>query len=414
MRIRGKRTEEEASGASVARAALAGGSHEVLVREALRALTQAPHPDRLGIWLEPDANAQSPSEFSGAFQGLIWDRTAKEGCPLEWNILSLEPLPEHLLLRPEPFEQSLDESAQNAVIGQLVGLRRALWVPVADQGRDALGCIRGLILLGSVRNSLAPFVDRAKSVAAELALALRADEQFRAVGVRNAELDLVRRVVESRSEASPSNQPVAHLVEDCVRDSTKGDGLGASFAAIGVMPSSDENSASTQPDSRWRAGDEAWTRVMSTDPLGKLWRRALETRKPAGSEAPVIWPQASVARVVALPLETEGQLLGVLVAGFPATVASMATLNRLELRAQSLLDLVSDPLFLLDNIGRITATSRGARELATRNASSRGQAHSGKRKKFATFIKRRSAPPASCGNCSRTRAKRFPSGNWSP
>jgi hypothetical protein len=83
MRIWGKKTEEVPSGASVARAALAGGLHEGLAQEALRVLTQGPCPDRVGVWLEPDANSQLPSELSGAFHGLAWDRTAKEECPPE-------------------------------------------------------------------------------------------------------------------------------------------------------------------------------------------------------------------------------------------------------------------------------------------------------------------------------------------
>lgn len=384
------------SEASVARAALAGAPREQLLREALRALAQAPCPDRVGIWLEPEPNAKSANELSGAFHGFVSDRALEEHCPPEWKVLSLEPpLPGQLLFRAEPIEQDLDGSARNAVIGQLVGLRRALWVPVADQG---LGCsgpgclnrVRGLILLGSVSNSLVSFLDRAKSVAAELALALGAEEQFRTVRIRNAELDLVLHLLESRSDASSSERLLAHLVDDCVRDSAKEEGIGASFAAIGIAPTPAEHFSSATPVIfRWRSGDEVWTRAVSADPLTKVWRRALESRQITGSEAPASWPQASVARVVALPLETEGQLVGVLVAGFRAAAASIATLNRLKLRArlaafallrgkrkeeesrrtsaeQSLLDLISDPLFLLDESGRIMATSRGAQELLRR------------------------------------------------
>src|SRR5260370_40894653 len=84
-------------------------------------------------------------------------------------------------------------------------------------------------------------------------------------------------------------------------------------------------------DIRWGAGEEAGTRAIAADPLAKLWRRALETRQVIGSQPPVTWPQASVARIVALPLEAEGQLLGALVAGLPASATSIATLDRLEL-----------------------------------------------------------------------------------
>src|SRR5579859_2708147 len=232
MRIWGKKAEGSKGSASVAAVALAGSSHEGLVREALGALTQSPCPDRVGVWREPEPNAHSPSELSGAFHGLVWDRTAREECPPEWKILSLEPpLPEQLLLRTEPFEQNLDDSVRNAVIGQVVGLRRALWVPVADQSRA-----RGLVLLGSVSSSPALFLDRAKAVAAELALALQAEEQLRAVRIRVAELDLARQIVQGGSDRSSLDRLLNYMVGDCVRGSGKEEGLGATFAAIGTTP----------------------------------------------------------------------------------------------------------------------------------------------------------------------------------
>jgi len=94
----------------------------------------------------------------------------------------------------------------------------------------------------------------------------------------------------------------------------------------------------------------------------------------------------SVSRIVAFPLESEGQLFGTLVTGLPGSAASLATLDRLELRAilaasalrlrrqkeeeskladrqHALLKSISEPLLLLDDAGRITAASRGATEL---------------------------------------------------
>ena len=389
MRIWGKKTKEKPSAASVARAALAGASREQLLQEALRALTQVPQPDRVGIWLEPNVGAASANEFAGAFHGLVWDRTAKgkkDEYPPEWRILSLEPpLPERLLIRAEPLEQDLDDSVRNAVIGQLVGLRRALWVPIGEQEH-----VRGLILLGSVNGPLSPFLERAKSVAAELALAMDAQEQLHAVRIRNADLAMVRAAVEARSTPSSLAKLLTDLVADCVSRSPQAANIGATFALVGTLqPQDDDTSAPHSLDFRWRAGDGAWTGAISTDFLTKLWRRALEARQVIGSDPPLTWPQASVARILAFPLESEGQVLGVLVAGLPTNATSIAALDRLELRArlaafallggrrreeesrrtsaeQLLLDRVSDPLFLLDHSGRITATSRGARELLRR------------------------------------------------
>src|SRR5258706_8372190 len=96
--------------------------------------------------------------------------------------------------------------------------------------------------------------------------------------------------------------------------------------------------------------------------------------------------KGSVARIVAFPLESEGQLLGTLVAGIPVDEVSLATLDRLALRAalaasalrersrnaeeaklaarqQALLDCIAEPLLLLDDAGKITSASRGAMEL---------------------------------------------------
>lgn len=386
MRVWKNRSEEEAA-ASVARVALAGATEEELLREALRALCEPPHPDRLGIWLEPDARTWSANHSFGAFHGLVWDRTAKEDCPSGWGFLSLEPpLPAELLDAGKPFEQDLEDASHGAVIGQLVGLRRALWVPVADQTR-----VRGLILLGSTRGPVSPFLERAKSVAAELALAMAAEEQLRLARSRSADLALVRQVVETRPEALSLDRLLTELVSDCVKSSEKGEGLGAAFAAIGVLQPIEgsapveASSPAASVDFLWRSGDEVWTRAVQTEPLSKIWSGVLETRRVTGSDPPATWPQESISRIVALPLEAEEQLLGTLVAGLPAAARSTAVLDRLQLRArlaasallrnqrkegasrrasadQSLLDLVAEPLFLVDPSGRISAASRGARE----------------------------------------------------
>jgi hypothetical protein len=52
-----------------------------------------------------------------------------------------------------------------------------------------------------------------------------------------------------------------------------------------------------------------------------------------GSESQANRSQGDVSRIVAFPLESEGQLLGTLVAGLPGSAVSLATLDRLELRA---------------------------------------------------------------------------------
>jgi len=387
MKFWAKKPEEEQGNASIACAAVSGASREELLDEALKALTRHHTADRVGVWIEPGSNASSAIESLGAFSGQVWDRGSSGSCPPEWKVLSLEPpLPPQLLAAAEPFEQNLESSASIPLIGQLVGMRRALWVPIASQGR-----LKGMILLGSIGKSLAASLPRARTIAAELALALDAEDQLGRARIPIADLALVRHFLEARKDSSSTEALLHELVVASVEPRSDGDYLGAAFAAIGQLPQRDANpSPNAAPDFRWRKGDDTWTRAIEANPLAKLWRSSLETRNILGSEPPVTWPQAAVARIVAFPLEAEGELLGTFVVGLSGGVASLATLKRLELRAQlaafalsrkrqgeqearrasfeqTLLDSIRDLLLLLDHSGKISSSSRGAKELFSRS-----------------------------------------------
>lgn len=388
MKVWGQKSQEEPNRFSVSSAALAGAPRQQLVREGLKTLLQDADADRVGIWVERAEKNVSAAEFAGAFYGLVWDRAAGEDCPPEWKVLSLEPpLPAQLVIQGKSFEQDLEDFSRNPVIGQLVGLRRALWVPVGDPNQ-----VRGLILLGSRGKALVSSLALANSVAAELALVLEVEEQRRDARIRKADLALIRGILESPADASSTDELLNLLVAGCVQDFAHGENPGAAFAAIGLLQAPDAIASATV-DFRWRSGDEGWSCAMAIDPLAKVWRRALESRRLVGSDPPVTWPQASVARIVALPLEAEGQLFGVLVAGLSSRDTSITMLEHLQFRArlaafvfqrarqreeesrrtgaeQSLLEAVGDPLLLLDDSGRITAASRGAKEFFRRGAAS--------------------------------------------
>lgn len=382
MMIWKKKKEEKASESSVARAALAGASHEELVHEALKTLTGGESADRIGVWLVPDSNLGRIDEFSPAFSGSVWDRAGKE-CPREWIHLSLEPpLPEELLIGGKPVEQHLEASPENTVIGQLVGLRHAIWIPISNRRH-----VKGLILVGSKAKPLGSTRERAERVAAELALALELEDQQSFTHVRSADLTLARHFLEISSGASSVETQLTNLAANCTARTANGSGPGATFTAIGAIQNLHGTSGETnEVEFRWRSGDEQWTRAVESEPLATVWRRALEAHRVIGSEPPSAWGKSSVARIVAYPLEVQGQLLGTLVAGLPGGVTSLATLDRLDFRAmlaafllerrrqldvelqrarcqQEMFDLLSEPLLLLDATGRITASSRGAREL---------------------------------------------------
>ena len=382
MKLWRKNTEKGFSGRGVARAALDGASRRELLREALKKLAHQRPSCRVGVWLEMDSSAASRNEFAATFRGMVWDRESTE-TPPEWAQLSVEPpLPEEQLFQGETVEQDLEASPPNPILGPLAGLRHALWVPIERKQQ-----LRGVILAGSMGKQ--PGIPRefVEAVAAELALALGLQQEEYIARLRNDDLNTVRRFF-SRHAAQPSMDAVlSSLAESCTGPTTSDDGPGAAFAVIGALRDDRDVSAGNLPvNFHWRSGDDSWTQAIEGEPVASVWRRAIQARQVIGSESQMGGAKGSVARIVAFPLESEGQLLGTLVAGIPVDEVSLATLDRLALRAalaasalrersrnaeeaklaarqQALLDCIAEPLLLLDDAGKITSASRGAMEL---------------------------------------------------
>src|SRR6266850_309004 len=299
MRVWGTKTEKASGLLGVARAAVAGASRDELLKEALRALGRAGNADRIGVWVEAGSSLSLQSEGPGRFQGLVWDRENGE-MPAEWAHLSVEPpLPEESLFAGKSVELHLEADPQRPIIGPLVELRRATWIPIERNGQ-----LKGVILAGSRGKQAVMRLGEMQAIAAELALAIGLEEEQRLARIRNADLRTARNVLEARRTRNPAGMMLAKLADSC-------------------------------------------------------------TEKGTGEE---------------------GQLLGTLVAGLPRRAISLATLERLELRAalaaaelgrrkrnekevreaewqQALLDSSSEAVILLDEAGRIAGSSRGGREL---------------------------------------------------
>ncbi len=382
MKIWGKKAEKESPGRGVTRAALHGASRKELLQEALRALAQQGPAGRIGVWLEADSNASPQSENTARFHGMVWDR-GNHATPQEWAHLSVEPpLPEELFLRGKSVEQDLQAFPPNPILGLLVGLRHALWVPIERKEQ-----LKGIILAGSTGKQPAISRERVEAVAAELALALGLAEEQKIARRRDADLGAVRHFLAQQAASTSVEVLLSNLVESCTETPANEEGPGASFAVIGALRDQRENSGGNfSIEFHWRSGDGSWMHAIESEPLANVWRRALEARQVIGGESQMGGTQGSVTRIVAFPLESEGQLLGTLVAGLPGSAVSLATFERLELRAvlaasalrrrrrkeeesllaswpQALLDCISEPLLLLDEAGKITAASRSAREL---------------------------------------------------
>src|SRR5204862_4644507 len=84
---------------------------------------------------------------------------------------------------------------------------------------------------------------------------------------------------------------------------------------------------------RWYAGDSVLARAVDSETFFTIWRQALETGTVVGSELESRCTLNEISRVVALPLIVAGDFQGVLVVGFQGDSATLATLERLEIRA---------------------------------------------------------------------------------
>ncbi|MGB6595788.1 MAG: ATP-binding protein [Candidatus Acidiferrum sp.] len=331
------KTEETRSWQGAASAGLAGVPRGELMREVIHAIAKEGRADRIGIWLEQDLSPGPDPLAVACLRGTVWEAQNEE-TPADWGRLSLEPpLPQELLASGKSVYQELDDShgqllhrpSHGTVIGPLIGLRHALWTPIL--GKDHL---RGVLLTGTRGKQAALPRDLAESLAAELALALELEQEQRFALERQADVRISKQILAALASSVSADTILSQLADSCTTDSANGPGAGASFAIIGHRPLRSRNAAATaEMEFPWESGDTAWTGAIHREPLAGLWRAALEARHVAGAEAPPSWSKDGLARLVAIPLLAAEEPLGVLVAGIPHNTTSLATLERLELRA---------------------------------------------------------------------------------
>jgi len=382
MKVWGKKEESQPTRRGIAQAALEGASHAELVAELLQLFADDHTVDRLGVWIECSRSGEWEEEGPGSFRGAVLDRD-REATPAEWTRLSPEAaLPPEILRSGRSFEQDLEASSASALIGPLVEMRRALWVPVAKNGR-----LRG-VLLAATRGKNRSFSQaRFEAAAAQLELALELEEEQRIARERYADTGLARRVLAALGSGSSADAVLANLADDCTDTTVSNAAIGAVFAAVGVLSlSSGQNPPEGEMHFRWKSGDESWARALELKPLATLWRKSLQERRVFGCNPEASWAKEEVGRVVTIPLESGGAVIGLLAAGLRPGVASLALLERLELRGtlaaaalahyirreeekqkvnwrDSLLELTTVATVLLDPRGQISTMNRAAREL---------------------------------------------------
>jgi signal transduction histidine kinase/CheY-like chemotaxis protein len=401
-----KKEMQERSWQGAARAGLAGAPREELMREAIHAISRDGRADRVGVWLEQDAVVDPDASVTACLRGIIWE-AGGDDAPEEWAKLSLEsPLPQELLatgqsvyqevgalenrlssILPKPAPNASASRApshayNHAMIGPLIGLRHALWTPITAKGH-----LRGVILTGTRTRQAAMPREVAEEVAAELALALEFEQEQRLARERQADVRLSKQILAAVGSNSSPDTILCQLAASCTENPSNASGAGASFAVIGYLPGGPGTAGGpVEVDFVWESGDSAWTSAVEREPLATLWRGALEAGKVLGEEPPAAWYSAGLGRLVAIPLLSGAETLGVLVAGIPLKTPSLATLERLELRAslavsalerrktraeqirrtarrQALLEFSPDATVLLDARGNITSLNRSARAL---------------------------------------------------
>jgi CheY-like chemotaxis protein len=381
MQIWGKKKQgDRPPEKGVARAAAEGASRQELVREAIRILSKKSDADRLGVWIEPQPAQKEETSFPLSFRGMVWEKGV-EVTPSEWARLSPEfPLPQELFAG-KSVEQDLDGSPARPMLGPLMEMQRAVWVAIGRRGH-----LRGVLLAGTRTKQGALPRALLESVAAELLLAVELEEEHRIARERQADLTMAGEMMTALGKSAQEGSFLAKLVNDCTATSISCKGLGVVFAVVGRRSVIHGGKADAEEMAfPWKSGDPTWTRAVESGPLAGVWKRALETRGVVGSETQLPWPQGEVGRIVALPLEVNGEMLGVFVAGLRPGATSLAMLARLELRAclaaaalargkrsavdarreawqRWLLDSGQEAVFL-NARGEIAALSRGARDL---------------------------------------------------
>jgi signal transduction histidine kinase/CheY-like chemotaxis protein len=378
-----KKENEDGSWQGPARAGLAGAPRREIMREAIHVLSRDGSADRVGVWLEQESPSGANGHAAACLRGMIWEAQG-EDTPEEWEKLSLEPpLPQELLASGKSVDQELDTSQHRPMIGPLVGLRHALWTPIEGKGH-----LHGVLLTGSRRKLPSMPRGLAESVAAELALALELEQEQRLARERQADVRLSKQILCALG-ATSADTILSQLVRSCTEDSAAvaASGAGATFAVLGHWPLKAPGSADARAmEFAWESGDPVCTGAIGREPLASLWRAAIESRQVQGAEPPASWSKSGLSRLVAIPLLSADETLGVLVAGVSQKTSSLSTLERLELRGSlavcvlerrrqraeqnrrsarrhALLEFSPEPTVLLDARGNIASMNRSARIL---------------------------------------------------
>lgn len=315
---------------SVSQAGVAGTSLAQLCQEAHAALAPAlrDKADRFGVWFAP-FHISNASPDSESFHGRFWN-FAEDEEPEEWDSPGLHlAIPPALAQGTGPVSLDFAESGAQFFAGPIAGMRQALWVPVLLDGQ-----LRGALFAAS-RNSPAHFpLHEMQRVAAELALALGFRAASGAVQAQAADFADARAILSKLCSGLPADAVLQELTNNCFRIINRSRHTGQ-FVLLGVVPAAEIPAPGDPPvDFRWSAGDKLAIRSAISDSTADIWRQAMDSKSVVGRESRHSGLPSEAFRVAAFPLVLANACAGVLVVRMHSSLASFATLVRLELFAQ--------------------------------------------------------------------------------
>jgi hypothetical protein len=427
-----------------------GATKDLWIRAALEELLSLEGVERAGVWLEETSAEAPPRAAVVLFRGEVWDR-GNTSMPAEWKRLSTDsPLPAELLVEKKSVECEPELEKAGSIVGPLVGLARVLWVPITSHG-----VFRGLLLAGTARKNVALSRNSAERVALELGFLLEYEEERRVARETQSDLTICSLVEGQLARKLPFCDVLREIVESCT---TKGDpdGPGAMFALIGELKSGNSAPTPSAAGAEERleilasSGEPAWAHGIENGPLESVWRRAVQDGMLISAEANRLPLAKGISRLIAVPLEHDGRVNGVLIAGIGHRRSAPETIQRIELRAQlassvlcrvrreaverrrialekALFDFSGEPVVIVDRDGFLVGMSRGARTSRKSANSTAASTNSvGSRKSSGPGIGKRSTTgksqalriPATRKRCSRTRnfemEKRCGCASWEP
>jgi signal transduction histidine kinase/ActR/RegA family two-component response regulator len=318
----------------VSQAVLENASRDDLCREVHRVLRDelAGKVDRFGVWLAPEGeynSAVDPQSFRGRFWDAAAHSDANDDLP-EWNVLAnLGSLPEELLIKFAPIEKEVSSRA-DLTLAAASGMRRVLWVPVRLDEQ-----LHGVLFAATRRKNVSVPREAMVRVAAELAVALGFEKRSASLYSALGEQAFQTKTLAQITEKLPLDRILLEIVNDCLHCAPGGKPIGP-FAMLGLLSrrTGEGESLEATLDFLWTAGDRLWARSAMSEPIASIWREAVATGKITGHEIRAPWTYQDLARVIAIPLVSPNATAGALVAGLQNSAATLATLERLELRAK--------------------------------------------------------------------------------